>query len=377
MRRAIALFLLLAGCSTAPVDRIEPATTMLLLPGAGEQAVIAAVAYDVEGEELPAAELEWRSEDPTVVEVVDGAAVARAIGWTRLVATCDDAESEAVLVYVAEPVDGAVLFARGDVLSGPALLDESPTGILGARLRLGLQGVAVQEGDVLVPTDDVEAAGRVVAVSGTDVTLEVIGPNELFDELKIDSHAELEWDEADWTGNAWSTVTYGPFECEATSNTEITGLTFTRTITPSLSSDSTLEVHLGDTTTATLRVAGAIDIELFAGIQLPDTYDGTIAREATILSPSIPVTVGWLKLLLNIEYSTYYYSLVDNLLPADFIHGLVKSVVFGLSIALTSCYFGIAVRGGAVGVGRAVNAAVVAAAVSIMVLDFFVTYLMG
>ena len=83
------------------------------------------------------------------------------------------------------------------------------------------------------------------------------------------------------------------------------------------------------------------------------------------------------KLLLNIEYSTYYYSLVDNLLPADFIHGLVKSLVFGLSIALTSCYFGIAVRGGAVGVGRAVNAAVVAAAVSIMVLDFFVTYLMG
>ncbi len=83
------------------------------------------------------------------------------------------------------------------------------------------------------------------------------------------------------------------------------------------------------------------------------------------------------KLLLNIEYSTYYYSLVDNLLPEDLIHGLIKSLVFGLSIALTSCYFGIAVRGGAVGVGRAVNAAVVAAAVSIMVLDFFVTYLIG
>jgi phospholipid/cholesterol/gamma-HCH transport system permease protein len=50
-------------------------------------------------------------------------------------------------------------------------------------------------------------------------------------------------------------------------------------------------------------------------------------------------------------------------------------VVFGLSIAITSCYFGISVRGGAVGVGRAVNAAVVAAAVSIMLIDFFLTYL--
>jgi phospholipid/cholesterol/gamma-HCH transport system permease protein len=49
-------------------------------------------------------------------------------------------------------------------------------------------------------------------------------------------------------------------------------------------------------------------------------------------------------------------------------------VAFGAAIALSSCYFGVTVKGGAVGVGRAVNAAVVAAAVSIMLLDFFITY---
>jgi phospholipid/cholesterol/gamma-HCH transport system permease protein len=54
----------------------------------------------------------------------------------------------------------------------------------------------------------------------------------------------------------------------------------------------------------------------------------------------------------------------------------VKGAVFGLVIALTSCHFGITVKGGAVGVGRAVNAAVVAAAVGIMVLDYFLTYLL-
>ncbi len=99
----------------------------------------------------------------------------------------------------------------------------------------------------------------------------------------------------------------------------------------------------------------------------------------TVIGDLIALFGGLLfsKLLLNIDYSTYYYSLVDNLTPTDFLHGLIKSVVFGLSIALTSCYFGISVRGGAVGVGRAVNAAVVAAAVSIMLLDFFVTYLIG
>jgi len=82
------------------------------------------------------------------------------------------------------------------------------------------------------------------------------------------------------------------------------------------------------------------------------------------------------KLLLNIEFSTFKYSLLDNLSWMDFVHGLVKSVVFGVAIAITSCHFGINVRGGAVGVGRAVNAAVVAAAISVVLLDFFVTYLL-
>jgi phospholipid/cholesterol/gamma-HCH transport system permease protein len=79
--------------------------------------------------------------------------------------------------------------------------------------------------------------------------------------------------------------------------------------------------------------------------------------------------------LLGIEWSTMYYSFTDNLAPYDFLHGIYKSIAFGVAIALSSCYFGVSVRGGAVGVGRAVNAAVVAAAVSIMLLDFLLTYL--
>jgi len=81
--------------------------------------------------------------------------------------------------------------------------------------------------------------------------------------------------------------------------------------------------------------------------------------------------------LLGIDWSTMYYSLVDNLKPYDFLHGVYKSIAFGAAIAVSSCYFGVTVRGGAVGVGKAVNAAVVAAAVSIMLLDFFLTYITG
>jgi phospholipid/cholesterol/gamma-HCH transport system permease protein len=83
------------------------------------------------------------------------------------------------------------------------------------------------------------------------------------------------------------------------------------------------------------------------------------------------------RAMLGIDWSTMYYSFADNLRPYDFLHGIYKSIAFGAAIAVSSCYFGVTVRGGAVGVGRAVNAAVVAAAVSIMLLDFFLTYLTG
>jgi phospholipid/cholesterol/gamma-HCH transport system permease protein len=79
--------------------------------------------------------------------------------------------------------------------------------------------------------------------------------------------------------------------------------------------------------------------------------------------------------MLDIDWSTMFHSFADNLRPHDFIHGVYKAFWFGGAIAVASCYFGVTVKGGAVGVGRAVTAAVVASAVSIMLLDFFITYL--
>jgi phospholipid/cholesterol/gamma-HCH transport system permease protein len=80
--------------------------------------------------------------------------------------------------------------------------------------------------------------------------------------------------------------------------------------------------------------------------------------------------------LLGVSPWTFYWSMIEHLHPVDFTNGLIKAVAFGFAIALSSCHFGITVRGGAVGVGRAVNNAVVAAAVSIFLLDFFLTYIL-
>ncbi len=57
--------------------------------------------------------------------------------------------------------------------------------------------------------------------------------------------------------------------------------------------------------------------------------------------------------------------------PKDYYMGLIKSAVFGLALALTACYQGFNVRGGAKEVGRATTRAVVYGSVSVLVLDYF------
>jgi phospholipid/cholesterol/gamma-HCH transport system permease protein len=56
--------------------------------------------------------------------------------------------------------------------------------------------------------------------------------------------------------------------------------------------------------------------------------------------------------------------------PSDYVQGLIKAVIFGLAMAVTSCYQGFNVRGGAKEVGRATTRAVVASSVAVLVLDY-------
>ncbi len=63
--------------------------------------------------------------------------------------------------------------------------------------------------------------------------------------------------------------------------------------------------------------------------------------------------------------------------PVDYIQGLIKATVFGITVALTACYQGFNVRGGAKEVGRATTAAVVPSSVSILILDYFLIEIMN
>ena len=84
------------------------------------------------------------------------------------------------------------------------------------------------------------------------------------------------------------------------------------------------------------------------------------------------------KGILNVDPAVFLNGLTSGLLGlGDVFHGLIKSVVFGVVIALASCQFGMATSGGAPGVGRAVNATVVVSAAGIFVLDYIVSFAMG
>jgi phospholipid/cholesterol/gamma-HCH transport system permease protein len=63
--------------------------------------------------------------------------------------------------------------------------------------------------------------------------------------------------------------------------------------------------------------------------------------------------------------------------PLDYVQGLIKAVIFGVAMALTACYQGFNVRGGAKEVGRATTAAVVSSSVSVLVLDYFLIEIMN
>ena len=76
---------------------------------------------------------------------------------------------------------------------------------------------------------------------------------------------------------------------------------------------------------------------------------------------------------LNIEPSFYFHEALIALRPIDFIMGISKTFIFGLTIGVTGCYYGLNTEGGTQGVGQATTKAVVTSSILIMIQDFLLT----
>jgi len=77
--------------------------------------------------------------------------------------------------------------------------------------------------------------------------------------------------------------------------------------------------------------------------------------------------------LLGIDNAYYQANMERYTDPPDVMTGLIKSFVFAAIIAVVGCHKGLTCQGGAEGVGRATTDAVVAASISILVVNFFLT----
>jgi phospholipid/cholesterol/gamma-HCH transport system permease protein len=85
---------------------------------------------------------------------------------------------------------------------------------------------------------------------------------------------------------------------------------------------------------------------------------------------------GWV--ILGVEPLLFYQGVTSELLGiGDVMHGLIKSVFFGVVIALSSCRFGASTSGGAPGVGRSVVTSVVVSAICIFAVDYFISFAIG
>lgn len=98
----------------------------------------------------------------------------------------------------------------------------------------------------------------------------------------------------------------------------------------------------------------------------------------TIIVDFIGIAGGYLVSvnLLGINSGVYMDSTTNILVMDDIMYGLKKSVVFGLIISLSACYYGYNTTGGAEGVGRSATNAVVMGCVLIFVFNYLLTSLM-
>ena len=93
----------------------------------------------------------------------------------------------------------------------------------------------------------------------------------------------------------------------------------------------------------------------------------------TVIDDFAGMLGGWIigKLIYDLDWLQYWSQCWRALLWSDVVQGLLKPFVYSFVISLIGCFYGLRASGGTQGVGRATTQAMVAASVSILVLNLF------
>lgn len=97
----------------------------------------------------------------------------------------------------------------------------------------------------------------------------------------------------------------------------------------------------------------------------------------TVISCALGILGGMLIAVANLNLSGNYYlrSVIQSISYADLASGIGKTFFFGFAIALIACFNGLRTTGGADGVGRSTTMTVVSGAITVLIMDFFLTKL--
>lgn len=134
------------------------------------------------------------------------------------------------------------------------------------------------------------------------------------------------------------------------------------------------------TVTEQIDALRALAIDPFQYLVVPRLFAMVLANlSLTIIGNILAIAGGALagKVLIGVDFAEFWASFSEYVFLSDALVGTLKGGVFGLAIGIVSSHFGLSVTGGVPGVGRSVNRAVVASAVLIFVLDYFITYTVG
>ncbi len=123
-----------------------------------------------------------------------------------------------------------------------------------------------------------------------------------------------------------------------------------------------------------LRVIGVVPVRYLV---LPPLLGLIVSMPLLILVADFMAILGGAFFsigTLDMSLSAYLHESFDVLVTNDITQGLVKSVVFGIIIALVGATTGFNVKNGAEGVGKATTTAVVASIATIVVADMIFSY---
>ncbi|MCP3982819.1 MAG: ABC transporter permease [bacterium] len=125
-----------------------------------------------------------------------------------------------------------------------------------------------------------------------------------------------------------------------------------------------------------IRAMGADPVEKLV---LPRVIAATVGLPLLTLFAIVLGILGGL-LVADLQYRIapdFFLQTVSTAVTVgDFFSGVIKTFVFGWTLAMVACFVGLRADGGTAGVGRATTQSVVVASIAVLVSDFFLTKLL-